>query len=117
MNTKLTITLSGRRPIEITKSAWPLIARSDWFSGQLACQANEEAYIKVRQHQDGRTLVYCSRDRGPGGMAIGYRGSQGGFLLEPGQDPVQAIRDCAGIIQDYTMGDECIADLPAESVN
>jgi hypothetical protein len=129
------ITLSERRPVRIDPEEWPVIASAKrfWGGNGIACQANEEAWIKVRQHDDGRTLVYCDRDRGPGGMPIEYRGSSGGFLLPPayvqGNGPdagrslpsetdeiIRAIRRCAGIIDSDELGDECIADLPAEEI-
>lgn len=127
------VTLSDRRPVRIVKADWEPIARANWFSGQHESQANETAYIRVRQHADGRTLVYCERGRGPGGVHAGYRGKAGGFLLEPsyvlGDGPdagkrrptdsdeiIRAIRRCAGIIDLPELGDECIADLPAEEL-
>lgn len=123
------IVLSERRPVTIALEDWPVIAdaRRFWGGSGHECQANETGYIRVRQHADGRTLVYCSRDSGPGGMEIGYRGAEGGFLL-PGAGPVdhpsqshqdeivRAIRRCGGIINADELADECIADLPAEEI-
>ncbi|OGR95484.1 MAG: hypothetical protein A2V88_15345 [Elusimicrobia bacterium RBG_16_66_12] len=123
------IVLSERRPVTITLEDWPRIAHASrcWGGSGHECQANEAGHITVRQHEDGRTLVYCSRDRGPGGMAAGYRGSEGGYLLAgsgpvdyPAQthadEIVRAIRRCAGIIDAPELGDECISDLPAEEI-
>lgn len=123
------IILSERRPVTITLEDWPRIAHASrfWGGSGHACQANETGHIIVRQHDDGRTLVYCSRDSGPGGMPAGYRGSEGGYLLEydaelPHAGPeeqdriVRAIRRCAGIIDAPELADECIADLPAEEI-
>jgi hypothetical protein len=121
------VTLSERRPVTIDPDQWPVIASAKTFFGGSghACQANEDAWIKVRQHEDGRVLVYCDRDSGPGGMQMGYRGKRGGFLLvargssnerEHTEEIVRAIRRCAGIIDADELGDECIADLPAEEL-
>lgn len=136
----ITVSLSDRRPIKISKTAWPLIASSSWFDGEHECQANEVAWIRVRSHADGRTIVYGDRDRGPGGMAIGYRGAYAGYLLIPQTDApetmvegpagpdgplvthrdvdpseiVRAIRRVAAAIDHDELGSECVADLPAE---
>ena len=139
MTDTLTIPLSERRPVQIDKSEWPLIASADWHAGEHKSQASEVAYLRVREHADGRTLVYGDRDSGPGGMRAGYRGLHGGYLLVPHAsapetmvaglngplvshrdvDPaevVRAIRRVAGAIGMDDLGSECVADLPAESL-
>ena len=139
MSDKLTIPLSERRPVTIDKSEWPLIASADWHAGEHKSQASEVAYLRVRQHADGRTLVYGDRDSGPGGMRAGYRATHAGYLLVPHAsapesmvagpagplishrdvDPaeiVRAIRRVAGAIGHDDLGSECVADLPAESL-
>lgn len=129
---RIKVRLSERAPVSIDPEEWSLVASAETFWGGSghACQANEEAWIKVRQHDDGRTLVYCDRDRGPGGMPIEYRGTSGGWLLDnvpnpgvgatttapPIDDVVRAIRRCAGLIGASELGDECIADLPTEEI-
>ena len=142
MTDTLTIPLSERRPVQIDKSEWPLIASADWHAGEHKSQASEVAYLRVRQHADGRTLVYGDRDSGPGGMRAGYRATHGGYLLVPHAsapesmvagpaglsgplvshrdvDPteiVRAIRRVAGAIALDDLGSECVAALPAESL-
>lgn len=117
---RIRVALSERPPVLISAKEWPVIAGAKDFSGgsDHACQANEEYWIKVRQHADGRTLVYCRRHRGPGGMHAGYRGAEGGWLLaNPSQsDIIVAIRRCGGIIQDSGVAQDCISDLPAEEL-
>lgn len=114
------VTLSERRPVNINPELWPVIAsaKTFWGGNGVWCQASEEAWIKVRQHDDGRTLVYCDRDRGNGGMPAGYRGVAGGYLLDSSDSDeiVRAIRRCGGIIGAPELADECIADLPAEEI-
>lgn len=116
---KITITLSDRRPVTIVKGDWPLIAEASWFNGEHEFQANRKAFIKVRQHDDGRTIVYASLHSGPGGVEIGWRGAAGGFIVpSPDTDEiVRSIRRCAGIIDMPELADECIADLPAEDLS
>jgi hypothetical protein len=128
---KLKITMSERRPLTIVKADWPLIARADRHDGAVECQANHEWRIAVREHADGRRLVYGWLTRGNGGVPIHWRGSEGGFLVSPipgpdvegthvgvpdDEETVRAIRRVGGIIDDDKLADECIADLPAEEV-
>lgn len=122
---KLTITMSDRPPVTIVKDDWPRIASADWFSGTHEVQANELAFIRVRQHADGRVLVYGERERGPGGMPLKYRGTYAGYLLEPMnvgdkrldmEEIIRHIRRVAGAINLRHLADECIASLPAEEI-
>lgn len=127
---KLTITLSDRPPVRINAQDWPSIGEAGWFNGKVESQANEVASIRVRQHADGRTLVYGTRDRGPGGMPIEYRGVAAGYLLDdgralPGESKrgpveseaiVRAIRRVAGVLDLPMLADECIANLPPEEI-
>jgi hypothetical protein len=116
---KLTIAMSERRPVEIDTDEWPVIARSDWFNGQHDFQANYVRYIVVREHADGRRIVYGSHCAGRGGVPVGWRGSSGGFIVdatgEREDDTIHAIRRVSGIIGDTKMAAECISDLPAET--
>jgi hypothetical protein len=135
---KLKITMSDRAPITIVEDDWGLVASADWFTGEIKVQANEVAVIKVREHRDGRRIVYGFRDRGNGGMPISYRGTNGGFLVpavdlkdtmrQPDDDgplvgtapdsdaTVRAIRRVAGVIDMADLADECIADLPSQDL-
>lgn len=121
----IAITMSERAPLKLDPELWPLIASADTHDGAVECQANREWAIKVREHEDGRRVVYGWVCRGNGGMPIGYRGASGGFLLDAPSasdpaarerheaDTIRAIRRVAGIIGDDQLGDECISDLPA----
>jgi hypothetical protein len=125
-NDKIRITMSERRPLSVSKTEWPVIARADWYNGEHEFQANTIRKIRVRQHADGRRLVYGLQEAGNGGQHIGTRNPEAGFLLPrvtgPGCSPdeegtVRAIRRVAGILGDPALGDECIADLPAEDLD
>jgi hypothetical protein len=120
-----TITLTDRRPVSIVESEWPVIAKAtgdsyasaDYSRHQQALGRGEldEYAIRVRQHADGRAIVYAVFS-----AASAWTGSQdakGGELLPTGADLAAAIRrvgeDCG--IPDAVIR-ECIADLPAENL-
>ena len=115
---KIKIPMSERRPLSIVKADWPLIASADRHDGQVECQANHLWTIRVREHADGRRLVYGWVREGNGGVYAGWRGAEGGFLVEAGDEAetIRAIRRIGGIIDDDRLADECIADLPAEDL-
>lgn len=111
---KRTITLTERAPVRIITADWPEIACADWHNGEVASQATRKAWIKVRQHEDGRTLVY-------GGSTSQYRGERdlrAGYLLAKGHSSltIQMIRAVAQEISHSGLAAECIADLPAEEI-
>lgn len=120
----ITITMSERRPLKIDKAAWPLIATAFRHDGAVECQANHEWMISVREHADGRRIVYGWLQAGNGGVHAGWRGSAGGYLLSRAEleadamesETIRAIRRVGGIIDDDKLADECIADLPAEEM-
>lgn len=115
--TTRTVTLTARPPVRIDEDAWPQIAYSAGYSGEHECQANQVWWIRVRQHADGRSIVYGYRDRGNGGMPIDYEGWRGGALLQAGGDIAGAILRVAadGGISSY-CADACISALPAEDL-
>lgn len=123
--TTRTITLTGRPPVRIVESRWPLIAigRYKRYDGEVEYQANRKTdyAIRVRQHEDGRAIVYAICDH----MSI-WRDERGhairvGRLLRAGDDIVAGIRAVGhdaveaqadpGCIDECVR--ECIADLPA----
>lgn len=123
---KIKIVLSERAPVTISEKDWPVIAKADAFGdvsggpARIQVQANQEWFIKVREHRDGRRLVYGSNFRGNGGMPEGWKSSSGGFLLAGEKDmqtaTVRAIRRVAGIINNDYLADETIAELPSEEI-
>lgn len=107
------IILTEARPIKIDPEQWGVIARVSWHSGAIEAQAAEVAHITVRQHADGRVLIYGSRDRGPGGMPAGYVGKQAGYLRASPTDNslVHWIKSAAEDLGMPELAQECIADL------
>ncbi len=107
-----TITLTGRAPVKIRDEEWPLIASDSWHDGKVECEAVRRAWLKVRQHADGRTLVY-------GGSSSNYAGARdlrGGELLVAGDDIAAAIHRVALTVGADQIAESCIADLPAQEV-
>lgn len=141
---KLTITLTNRQPVKITKDDWPIVARSEsyWYDSQYDFQANRKKKwsIIVRQHNtDGRTIVY-----GVYSYSTAFRGESGATVRGGKIITVEGVtEDCVGetapiidAIQEVgnwmmdnipshraedaevfrALINECIADLPAEEL-
>jgi hypothetical protein len=126
-NPKLTISLTGRRPVTILKAAWPIIA--------IAERRTEETSSKliVRKHEDGRSIVYGIWSAG----ATCYPGVpdvRGGELLEPSLevDELNALAPAIVRVGEWMadnvpsetdkilfrqLTNQCIADLPAEEIS
>lgn len=130
MSTKTrTITLTGRPPVKISDVDWPLIAaaKDDSYTSsdcgryqQALAQGECDQYaMRVRQHADGRVLVYGVLDAAIAAWRApaGGESHRGGMLLPAGADIAAAIqrvgKECglpSRVIRD------CIADLPAETL-
>jgi hypothetical protein len=142
-NPKLTITLTGRPPVKITKEDWPIIASAEdkTWDNQYECQANRAAKWKliVRQHNDGRTIVYAVHTYTSQWQGEDGRDVRGGEMLTVSgadaesvgdTDPiVAAIQRVAAEIEDRLedagqwstgtfprLAHECVASLPAEEL-
>jgi hypothetical protein len=111
-----TITLTGRAPVKVRDSQWPLVAVASEHDGQVKSQANREWWIRIRQHDDGRMLVY-------GGYESAFQNEhdlRAGYLLDADHDAKDiadaVYRVADGISAERRLADECIADLPAEEI-
>jgi hypothetical protein len=132
MSTTRTITLTDRPPVRIREDKWPVIAEASYhdYDGEYDFQSfrHWRGWLKVRRHQDGRTLVYggCEHE-------TAYRGERGyeqraGELLPAAtsmEEIVAAIKRVHGRIdivdEDHRddwrlLADECIASLPPEEI-
>ena len=116
-----TITLTDRPPVTIREDQWPCIAEAidDQDEGEIKIQSNRtrDWWIRVRQHVDGRALVYAYNS-----YSTAWQGEQGycrrtGELLPAGTstDLIAAIRR-VGRDLPADLVQECIADLPAEEL-
>jgi hypothetical protein len=113
-NQKLTITLTGRTPVTITKEKWPVIASAHTWDGQYDFQSFRHWHLKVRQHKDGRAIVY-------GVHTSAHQGEsdrRGGEMLDTGANIPDAIQRVAESLEfSPLMAEQCIADLPAVEVD
>jgi len=114
MSNTRTITLSNRAPVRIADASWPVIAASSWSDNPtIPAQANRTAWLKVRQHVDGRTLVYGGSDSN----WQGERSLRSGLLLDVGDDIVHAINSVASELDRHDeLAADAIGDLPAEDI-
>lgn len=116
---KIEITLSDASPVKIDPEVWPVIASADDHDGAVKVQANTEWLVRVRQHADGRRIVYGYKRAGNGGQYRGFRDAHPGYLLDAGADEsetIRAIRRVAGAIGRDDLGADCIGDLPAREI-
>lgn len=115
---KLTITLTNSAPVSIDKDDWPILASAKHRPGSLRNGTpvpdyeTDEYRLTVRQHQDGRTIVYGVVDASAGWTSTESR--RGGILLDGGADIIRAISEVGAELglTDRVIR-ECIADLPA----
>jgi hypothetical protein len=108
--TKRTITLTNHAPVTVREDAWPIIASSRWWRGEIESQADRKWWMKIRRHTDGRTIVY-------GGMTTLWQGEsdrKAGELLDNDKPTILTIHLVA---EDLGAPGELvrtlIADLPA----
>jgi hypothetical protein len=134
-STTRTITLSNRRPVKIREADWPMLARGAWhdWDNQYEFQANRtwKAFVHVRQHQDGRALVYGGYDYDTAFQNEQDLAYRAGELLTP--DPHAGVTTQAIVAAIHRVAedlgarsnqgehfrdiaDNCIADLPAEEL-
>lgn len=124
-----TITMTGRAPVKIIEDDWPVIAsaKGDSWAGsdhgkwqQALSQGECDTYfLKVRQHADGRALVYAVLNAAISAWHAPAGGidKREGRLLKAGDDIAGAISEVGEMagIPDKVI-DACIADLPAEEI-
>lgn len=116
---KRTITLTNRPPVSIDEEQWGTIAVARDYDNQHECQANTLWTIRVRQHDDGRAIVYATKAAGPGGKSASFRPSKAGELLPADcttADICESIRRVGEAADCCDLVDECIADMPAEEL-
>ena len=128
-----TITLTGRPPVRIADDDWPALASASYheYDGQYDFQANEHdrGVIKVRQHADGRAIVYATASYETAWQGRSEWDRKAGELLPADAASTEQIIAAIGRVH-ATMAEsipadgelwaplraECIADLPAEEL-
>ena len=127
-----TITLTDRAPVRIREDLWPIIAHGSftYHDGTIRQQANRlcDIDIRVRQHADGRSIVYGIYKYDTHFAHEQCEIYRVGVLLEPNADLTAAIKEIGNQlierINDSSMHrhvrdtvDDCIADLPPETLD
>lgn len=123
-----TITLTDRQPVKINEEEWPEIAvgSARWHEGDHEFQANrrKKCSIRVRQHGDGRAIVYGTYEYESQWQGERCFTERAGVLLEAGADLAAAINEVrdtlAELLDDEEfvgrVAREAIADLPAVEI-
>ena len=130
-----TITMTGRPPVKIREDEWPIIAAGDWdeHDGQIAQQANRtwSLTLRVRQHADGRAIVYGTYFYGTNFQHESSFGARAGILVAGGDLPAAITKvgetlrarmedaddnAAKGLRHIQAAVAECIGDLPAETL-
>lgn len=125
-----TITLSDRPPVKIDEDLWPILAQAkDAVDRRNGTPLPRDECAKwsliVRQHADGRAIVYgVASAPGEGWPSHGASDWKGGELI-PREVPVQAIVEAIKRVGGDMMAlggaptsivRECIADMPPEEL-
>ncbi len=107
--TVTTITLTDTRPVTVEEDDWPTVASAEAWDTQYRHQANRTWTLRVRQHSDGRCIVY-------GVATTQFQGEQdrrGGEIVDTLEDVPAAIRRVGErLTMTDALVDECIGDLP-----
>ena len=123
------ITLTDRPPVRIVEDEWPVVvsATGDSYRGndcarhQQALSQGEcdEYWLMVRQHQDGRSIVYARLDAAIAAwhQPAGGENWRGGALLPAGGNLAAVLRrvgEAAGL--PVSLIRDAIAGLPPENI-
>ena len=94
------IALTSRRPVTIFEAAWPIVS-------DVVGDEDGRSRLTVRQHADGRSIVYAVRLSNGADDYIVRKGEVAG-----NDNVVEAIcrvADCCGV---RSLADECIEGMP-----
>lgn len=126
---KVTITLTDRPPVTVTDELWPIVATAEdeWCDNQYRFQAfrTTDYLVRVRQHADGRAIVYAEYDYATAWQGESSRRYRTGRLLDDA-DTDALCKAIHGVTDEMVwaeygdretwgrLAQECIADLPPE---
>lgn len=109
MSDPITINLTSQAPVRVDGAAWPLLANAKDWDNTHESQANRTWSLRVRQHADGRAIVY-------GRYTTQFQDENnrsGGELLAARDDIAAAILRVAESLEFApSLAQECISDLP-----
>ena len=126
-----TITMTGRPPVKIREDQWPITAHGEYsdHDNQYDFQANRkwQCDIRVRQHADGRAIVYGVYDYDTAFQNERGVCAKAGELLDSADEIIAAIYSVGTALMSATEGHDfgghisaamrdAIADLPAEEL-
>ena len=116
MGKKLTIALTGRRPVNVDADEWPVVANATDCDSHVESQANRRWMLAVRQCQregDDRCLVYGKYDT----QWRNESDLRGGEIVDSIDDAPEALRRVAEYLNfNPRLADDCTADLPADEI-
>ena len=123
MSERIEIRMTGKRSVSILEKDWPVVAAAEGHSDggsdpaqrqQALCRGELDTYLlKVRAHEDGRSVVY-------GTLVAGWTESEdthAGVLLPPGggiEVAIVEVGEEAGLPARLVR--ECLADLPPDEL-
>ena len=116
------IHLSGCGPIRVRPAEWPVIAHVSERGDVAEGQADHVWWVRVRQHSDGRFLVYGGKQIGLGGMwpdevDLLWPDEEevySGLLLQAEECIVTAVEQVAEDIGNPELADRCVRELPSD---
>ena len=102
------IAMSAQRPLRLDPKDWPIIAQAEREEGRAE---HVSGTIRVRQHKDGRRVVY------------GWSENEAGYLIPPKNDApdndatAAAIVNVSNSLADPKLATDCLEDLPAQKLD
>jgi hypothetical protein len=122
-NNRIKVTLTGRRPVSISHEEWPVIAVAKYsdHDNEYEFQATRrwKGQIKVRQHLDGRTLVYGTDEYDTQWRHEDNYEYKAGEMLDKDDDiPAAVLRVGHALVERgacntlLELAHECISKLP-----
>ena len=98
----LTIPMSNRRPVTIVASEWTLIAEAELG----------HAWAAIRQHDDGRMIVYGHMLAGHERAVVGHAG----YIVDPRGDYAHALSMVSTELNSFRIDRAVLAKMPPERI-
>jgi hypothetical protein len=114
MNKQLEIALTGRRPVIVSTDKWEIIARYSDHDEQHYTNSNRFYFACVRQHSDGRCIVYATYKTN---LSEEYDYAAGEKVDSLDDVPDAIFRVVDQMNWHRRIADQLIADLPPEELD